>query len=250
MVVSNAKYLIVVVVFGGGMLTQVVSSASALANTIPDPKGGLLAAYHAIQLGSARELQRRLISERRRHDTAVKRLRCAYRTSTTALRRHTLELGVDVTGALPSHGLPTFEPHGAAFAGSVASAAIEGAGSSAGDLPTGGLESGSRRTNRTLRIPTQESSTGAGNTADGAARTLLQDASPAEPSCSTEELMAVQANPMAAVMGLFTTNPSCAICLVPCATAADALSCAMGCLKQVRVVFERAFARRDMHAKI
>jgi hypothetical protein len=96
----------------------------------------------------------------------------------------------------------------------------------------------------------QEPSTGAGNTADGAARTLLQDASPAEPSCSTEELMAVQANPTAAVMGLFTTNPSCAICLVPCATAADAVSCAMGCLKQVRVVFERAFARADMHAKI
>ena len=49
MLVSNAKYLIVAVVFGGGMLTQVVSSASALTNTIPDPKGGLLAAYHAIQ---------------------------------------------------------------------------------------------------------------------------------------------------------------------------------------------------------
>ena len=46
--------------------------------------------------------------------------------------------------------------------------------------------------------------------------------------------MAVQADPMAAVIALFATNPSCATCLVPCGSAADAVSCAMGCLKQAR----------------
>jgi hypothetical protein len=232
--VMMCKYLVVAVVFGGGILTQMASSASpALTNTEPDAQEGLLAAYHALQFGSARQLQRRLISERMRHDTAVNRLRRTHRTSMTALRRRIRELGVDVTGAVPSRGLAAFEINGAAVAGPVESAATEVAGSSTGGLPPG---------NRTLGIPTHESSTGTGTTSDGAARTLLQDASPAEPSCSTEELMAVQANPTAAVTGLFKTNPSCANCLVPCGSPADAMSCAMGCLKQARDIHDATFS--------
>ncbi len=59
-------------------------------------------------------------------------------------------------------------------------------------------------------------------------RTLLQ----ADPQCSAAELLSVQADPVAAVTAMFTTNFDCAMCLVPCASAADALDCAMGCLKQ------------------
>jgi hypothetical protein len=84
---------------------------------------------------------------------------------------------------------------------------------------------------RSIGDPRHKQSKGASTSA----RTLLQDVSPAEPACSMDELMAVQADPAAAVVGLFTTNPSCAMCLVPCGSAADAVSCAMGCLKQARV---------------
>ena len=59
-------------------------------------------------------------------------------------------------------------------------------------------------------------------------RTLLQ----ADPQCSAAELLAVQADPVAAVTAMFTTTFDCAMCLVPCKSAADALDCAMGCLKQ------------------
>ena len=93
------------------------------------------------------------------------------------------------------------------------------------------------RGDRSIGDPPLKQSTGASTSA----RTLLQE-SPAEPSCSMEELMAVQADPTAAVVGLFTTNPSCAICLVPCGSAVDAVdavSCAMGCLKQARVPTQR-----------
>jgi hypothetical protein len=259
----NPKYLIVAVVFGGAMLlTQMTPSVSASSDSVLDANG-LLAAYHAIQFSSARELQRRLISEGTRHSTAVNRLRRTYRTSMTALRRRILELGVDVTVAAVqrvslSYGMPTLETNGPAFAGQIEGTATEVVGASAGVLKVG---SGSG--NRTLSMPTQESSMGTAITSDGAARTLLQDASPVEPSCSTDELMAVQADPMGAVVGLFTTNPSCAMCLVPCGSASDAVSCAMGCLKQARiptqlfdavalctpvVVFERAFARMVIHA--
>ncbi len=87
------------------------------------------------------------------------------------------------------------------------------------------------RGDRNIGDPRHRQSIGASTSA----RTLLQDASPVEPACLMEELMAVQADPMGAVVGLFTTNPSCAMCLVPCGSAADAVSCAMGCLKQARV---------------
>jgi hypothetical protein len=87
------------------------------------------------------------------------------------------------------------------------------------------------RGDRNISDPRYRQSTGASTSA----RTLLQDASPVEPACLMEELMAVLADPMGAVVALFTTNPSCASCLVPCGSAADAVSCAMGCLKQARV---------------
>ena len=228
-----ALRLAAAVVFGAAVLAQIPPSHAvpgyAPVSSVADGQGGLLAAYHAIQFGSARELQRRLILERTRHATVVNKLRRTYRTSMTALRRRILELGVDVTvPAVPSHGVPAFETNGPAFASPVGSAEV--AAASAASLPAGRGESG----NRTVGIPTQESSTGASVTSDGAARTLLQDASPVEPSCSMDELMAVQADPMGAILGLFTTNPSCAMCLVPCGSASDAVSCAMGCLKQVR----------------
>ena len=183
----------------------------------------LLASYHAMQFDGARKLQRQLISERARHATAVRQLRRTYRTSTNALRRRIRELGVDVTGALPRHRSPA--DGRAAFASRVASAATEVADDSAASLRTG---------DRSIGTPRQEPSRGAAIASDGAARTLLQEASPSEPSCSMDELMAVQADPMAAVIALFATNPSCATCLVPCGSALDALSCAMGCLKQAR----------------
>jgi hypothetical protein len=61
-------------------------------------------------------------------------------------------------------------------------------------------------------------------------RTLLQ----ADPQCSITELLDVQAaaDPVATVTEMFATNSSCAMCLVPCGSAGDALSCAAGCLKQ------------------
>jgi hypothetical protein len=55
-------------------------------------------------------------------------------------------------------------------------------------------------------------------------RTLLQ----ADPQCSITELLAVQADPVSAVTAMLTTNVGCAMCLVPCGSAADALDCAMG----------------------
>ena len=59
-------------------------------------------------------------------------------------------------------------------------------------------------------------------------RTLLQ----ADPQCSMTELLGVQADPVAAVTVMFTTNAACAMCLVPCASAAYSVSCAMDCVKQ------------------
>ena len=97
------------------------------------------------------------------------------------------------------------------------------------------LPSATPRRDRNIGTSRHKKSTGASNSA----RTLLQELTPAEPACSMDELMAVQANPMGAVVGLFTTNPSCAVCLVPCGNAADAVSCAMGCLKQARVLTQR-----------
>jgi hypothetical protein len=46
------------------------------------------------------------------------------------------------------------------------------------------------------------------------------------------------------VTGMLTTNVGCAMCLVPCASAENAIGCAMGCVKQVL----RARARKQqMH---
>jgi len=50
--------------------------------------------------------------------------------------------------------------------------------------------------------------------------------------CSMTELMGVQTNPggaVAGVMAVMASNPTCGGCLMKCATAADATSCAMGC---------------------
>jgi hypothetical protein len=229
--------LVAALVFGAAVPAQIPHAVPGYAlsvSSVADGQGGLLAAYHAIQFSSARDLQRRLVSERTRHANAVNKLRRAYRTSMTALRRTILELGVRVAAsAVPSHRVPAFETNGPAFAGPGGSASTKVAGASAASVPTGGGEA-AETGNRTVGIPTQDSSTGATVASDGAVRALLQDANPVEPTCSMDELMAVQADPMGAVVGLFTTNPSCATCLVPCASASDAVSCAMGCLKQAR----------------
>ena len=60
-------------------------------------------------------------------------------------------------------------------------------------------------------------------------RGLLQ----AEKFCSIDELMSVQNDAAAAVTGMLTTNVGCAMCLVPCASAENAIGCAMECVKQV-----------------
>jgi hypothetical protein len=213
--------LILAFLLGGTVLTP-PSSASTLARAASSSSADaleLLAAYRTIQFASARDLQRQLISERRRHVTAVHHLRRTHRTSANALRRRILALGVDMTGAAPSRTLPII----LAKAGRVESAPIKVPDASAASWPTGGGLS--------IGYPRHEPSR---LESDGAARTLLQEASLAEPSCSMDELMAVQADPTAAVTGLFTTNPSCASCLVLCGSAADAVSCGMGCLKKAR----------------
>ncbi len=60
-------------------------------------------------------------------------------------------------------------------------------------------------------------------------RALLQT----ERFCSMDELMSVQKDAEAAVMGMLTTNVGCASCLMPCASAENVLGCAMACVKQV-----------------
>jgi hypothetical protein len=60
-------------------------------------------------------------------------------------------------------------------------------------------------------------------------RALLQT----ERFCSMDELMSVQKDAAAAVTGMFSTNVGCAMCLIPCASAANMIGCAMACVKQV-----------------
>ncbi len=60
-------------------------------------------------------------------------------------------------------------------------------------------------------------------------RGLLQT----ERFCSMDELMSVQKDAVAAVTGMLTTNPGCAMCLIPCAAAENPVGCAMPCVKQV-----------------
>jgi hypothetical protein len=55
---------------------------------------------------------------------------------------------------------------------------------------------------------------------------------PSDPQCSISELLSVSTDPVGAVTAMLATNIGCAMCLVPCASAADPLFCAMGCLKQ------------------
>ena len=54
-------------------------------------------------------------------------------------------------------------------------------------------------------------------------------------TCSTDDLMAVQADPVAAVVQLMETNMECALCLIPCGAAANTLGCAVLCIKQARL---------------
>jgi hypothetical protein len=112
---------------------------------------------------------------------------------------------------------------------------LEGLVAALGESAPGSAATG---VDRSIGTPKQSPSNGAITliASHGAARTLLQEVSSAEPSCSMGELMAVQANPITAVVELSATNPSCAICLMPCGSAADAVSCAMSCLKQARCV--------------
>jgi hypothetical protein len=62
-------------------------------------------------------------------------------------------------------------------------------------------------------------------------RALLQT----EKFCSMDEFMSLQqeTDVTAAVIGMLTTNEGCAICLIPCGSAENALGCAMACVKQV-----------------
>ena len=220
---SKPTFIILSVLLGSAVLAQAALSAlvRSEAPSVVDAAAELLASYDTMQFDSARKLQRQLISERTRHSTAVRQLRHAYRTSTKALRQRMLELRAVVTGGVPSHMVPNESM--AVFAGrfeSIQTEVAADASSPNGRRPT------------SIGTPRPEPSTSAGAAAN--TRTLLQEASAAEPSCSMDELMAVQADPMAAVIGLFTTNPDCATCIVPCGGAADAVSCAMGCLKQAR----------------
>jgi hypothetical protein len=63
-------------------------------------------------------------------------------------------------------------------------------------------------------------------------RTLLQT-EVAEPKCSMGDVTAVllSADPAAAVTAMFVTNVGCAMCLVPCGSAANTTSCALACIK-------------------
>jgi len=81
-------------------------------------------------------------------------------------------------------------------------------------------------------------------------RGLLQ----AEKFCSMDELMSVQKDAAAAVTGMLSTNVGCAMCIIPCASAENAIGCAMGCVKQVLRAratdsneATNAFRTRNMH---
>jgi hypothetical protein len=66
-------------------------------------------------------------------------------------------------------------------------------------------------------------------------RVLLQEHEEStDGTCSTDDLMAVQADPVAAVVQLMETNMECALCLIPCGSAANTLGCAVRCMKQAR----------------
>ena len=66
-------------------------------------------------------------------------------------------------------------------------------------------------------------------------RVLLQEHEEStDGTCSTDDLMAVQVDPVAAVMRLMETNKECALCLIPCGAAANTLGCAVRCIKQAR----------------
>jgi hypothetical protein len=66
-------------------------------------------------------------------------------------------------------------------------------------------------------------------------RVLLQEHEEStDGACSTDDLMAVQADPVAAVVLLMETNIECALCLIPCGSAANTLGCAVRCIKQAR----------------
>ena len=67
-------------------------------------------------------------------------------------------------------------------------------------------------------------------------RVLLQEHEEStDGTCSTDDLMAVQADPVAAVVQLMETNMECALCLIPCGSAANTLGCAVRCIKQARL---------------
>jgi hypothetical protein len=66
-------------------------------------------------------------------------------------------------------------------------------------------------------------------------RVLLQEHEEStDGTCSTDDLMAVQADPVAAVVQLMETNMECALCIIPCGSAANTLACAVRCIKQAR----------------
>jgi hypothetical protein len=66
-------------------------------------------------------------------------------------------------------------------------------------------------------------------------RVLLQEHEEStDGTCSTDDLMAVQADPVGAVVQLMETNMECALCLIPCGAAANTLGCAVRCIKQAR----------------
>ena len=66
-------------------------------------------------------------------------------------------------------------------------------------------------------------------------RVLLQEHDEStDGKCSAEELMAVQTDPIAAVTRLMEANMGCALCLIPCGSAANTLGCAVRCVKQAR----------------
>jgi hypothetical protein len=68
-----------------------------------------------------------------------------------------------------------------------------------------------------------------------ASRVLLQEQDEStDGTCSADDLMAVQADSAAALVKLMTTNMGCAMCLIPCASAANTLGCAVRCIKQAR----------------
>ena len=66
-------------------------------------------------------------------------------------------------------------------------------------------------------------------------RVLLQEHEEStDGTCSTDDLMAVQVDPVTAVVQLMETNMECALCLIPCGAAANTLGCAVRCIKQAR----------------